>query len=220
MSNRELAYIIKDQKPLVLASDETARAACRRMWERRSGSVLVVDERQHLRGILTGRDAVRLLAKGEDGSTRLAKVMTRNPVTIGPKSRAIDALRAMSEGDFRHVPVTEDGSIRSVVSRGDLKGMEFKAERECDALRRTLQGAFRRTAGLGEVDPPRNDDASDGSCEIEVGQSHPILFRRRPVGQWTCGQEPKSYGNARVRIVPFRLPTQVFDIPSDWDSVQ
>jgi CBS domain-containing protein len=126
MSNRELTYIIKDQKPFVLARDETARLACRGMWERRSGSVLVVDARQHLSGIFTGRDAVRLLARGEDGSIPLAKAITRNPVTIGPKSRAIDALRAMVEGGFRHVPVTEDGLIRGVVSRGDLKGMEFE----------------------------------------------------------------------------------------------
>ena len=62
MTNRELAYIVKDQKPLVLARDETVREACRRMWERRSGSVLVVDKQQRLIGIFTGRDAVRLLA--------------------------------------------------------------------------------------------------------------------------------------------------------------
>jgi CBS domain-containing protein len=97
------------------------------MWERRSGSVLVIDRRQHLCGIFTGRDAVRLLAKAKDAAaTSLANAMTRNPVTIAPKSRAIDALRAMSEGGFRHVPVTEDGNIKGVVSRGDLKGMEFE----------------------------------------------------------------------------------------------
>lgn len=127
MSNRELAYIVKDQKPLVLASGETVRNACRCMWERRSGSVLVVDQQQRLSGIFTGRDAVRLLARAKDaGGTQLARVMTRNPVTIPPKSRAIDALRAMSEGGFRHVPVTEDGTVKGVVSRGDLKGMEFE----------------------------------------------------------------------------------------------
>ena len=127
MTNRELAYIVKDQKPLVLARDETVREACRRMWERRSGSVLVVDKQQRLIGIFTGRDAVRLLAKGKDaGGAHLAKAMTRNPVTITPRSRAIDALRAMSEGGFRHVPVTEDGRILGVVSRGDFKGMEFE----------------------------------------------------------------------------------------------
>ena len=130
MSNRELAYIVKDQKPLVLSCDETVRVACRWMWERWSGSVLVVGRQQHLSGIFTDRDAVRLLARGKNaGSTPLAKAMTRDPVTITPKSRAIDALRAMSEGGFRHVPVTEDGLIKGVVSRGDLKGMEFEEYR-------------------------------------------------------------------------------------------
>jgi CBS domain-containing protein len=66
MTNRELAYIVKDQKPLALADDETVRHACRCMWERRSGSVLIIDRRQHLSGIFTGRDAVRLLAKTKD----------------------------------------------------------------------------------------------------------------------------------------------------------
>ena len=141
MTNRQLAYIVKDQKPLVLARDETVRQACRSMWERRSGSVLVVDSQQRLSGIFTGRDAVRLLAKGKDaGGAELAKAMTGNPVTITPKSRAIDALRAMSEGGFRHVPVTEDGTIKGVVSRGDLKGMEF------EEFRRYYMGPARGSA--------------------------------------------------------------------------
>ena len=62
MTNRELAYIVKDQKPLVLAHGETVRQGCRCMRERRSGSVLVVDTQQRLIDIFTGRDAVRVLA--------------------------------------------------------------------------------------------------------------------------------------------------------------
>ena len=71
MTNRKLAYIVKDQKPLVLAADETVQHACRSMWERRTGSVLVVDSQQRLKGIFTGRDTVRLLAKGEDAAATL-----------------------------------------------------------------------------------------------------------------------------------------------------
>jgi CBS domain-containing protein len=51
--------------------------------------------------------------------------MTPNPVTITPQRRAIDALRAMSDGGFRHLPVVENGAIWGVVSRGDFKGMEI-----------------------------------------------------------------------------------------------
>ena len=156
MTNRQLTYIVRDQKPLVLTGDETVRQACRCMWECRSGSVLVVDRREHLSGIFTGRDAVRLLAKARDaGGAHLAKAMTRHPVTIAPKSRAIDALRAMSEGGFRHVPVTEDGKVQGVVSRSDLKGMELEEyRRQCMGRATASPGIFRGIAQIIEGQRP------------------------------------------------------------------
>jgi CBS domain-containing protein len=169
MTNRELAYIVKDQKPLVLASGETVRNACRCMWERRSGSVLVVDKRQRLSGIFTGRDAVRLLARAKDaGGTQLARAMTRNPVAIPPSSRAIDALRAMSKGGFRHVPVTEDGAVKGVVSRGDLKGMEFEEYRwQSVGPARASAGNFREVVQIVKGQRPllaTEDDTVQHAC--------------------------------------------------------
>ena len=126
MPDRKLAYLIQDQKPVVLALQDTVQRACRCMWERRVGSVLIVDEHQRLRGIFTGRDAVRTLAEGNDPSkTLLSQAMTPDPVTVQPQSRAIDALRAMNDGGFRHVPVLDDGRIWGVVSRGDFSGIEI-----------------------------------------------------------------------------------------------
>ena len=55
----------------------------------------------------------------------LAQAMTPNPTTITPDSRAIHALRAMSDGGFRHLPVLEEGRIWGIVSRGDFTGMEI-----------------------------------------------------------------------------------------------
>jgi CBS domain-containing protein len=106
MTNRKLVDIVRDQKPLVLAEHDTVQQACRRMWERRTGSVLVVDDQQRLTGIFTARDAVRTLAEGKNAEvTTLAQAMTPNPITITPDSRAIDALREMSNRGFRHLPV-------------------------------------------------------------------------------------------------------------------
>jgi CBS domain-containing protein len=169
MTNRELAYIVKDQKPLVLARDKTVREACRCMWKSRSGSVLVIDPRQRLSGIFTGRDAVQVLAKGKDaGGTLLAKAMTRKPVTISPGSSAIDALRAMSEGGFRHVPVTENGTVKGVVSRGDLKGMEFEEfRRKFSGPARASAISFRAVAQIIEGQRPllaAENDAIQYAC--------------------------------------------------------
>jgi len=122
MTNRKLAYIIKDQKPLVLSASETVQQACRHMRERRVGSALVIDDQRRL----AGRDAVRLLAEGNNAAqTPLARAMTPNPITITPDARAIDALRAMSDGGFRHLPVREEGRLWGIVSRGDFTGMEI-----------------------------------------------------------------------------------------------
>ncbi len=126
MTNRKLADIVKDQKPLVLEEHATVQEACRCMWECRTGSVLVVDHKQCLTGIFTGRDAVRSLAEGKNAEeATLAQVMTPNPITILPDSRAIDALREMNNRGFRHLPVVEGGRIWGVVSRSDFMGMEI-----------------------------------------------------------------------------------------------
>jgi CBS domain-containing protein len=125
MINRRIGYIIKDQHPLLMQSGETVQAASKAMRERHVGSVLVVDDREHLLGIFTGRDALKLLAKGQGGNVALAQAMTPNPVFITPDHKAIDALRAMNDGGFRHLPVVERDRIWGIVSRADFKGMEI-----------------------------------------------------------------------------------------------
>jgi CBS domain-containing protein len=125
MLNRRLGYIIKDQNPLVMGADETVEAAAKAMRERHVGSTLIVDAHQHLIGIFTGRDAVKLLARGHSGTAALSHAMTANPLTVTPDQKAIDALRIMSDGGFRHVPVIEHGRIWGVVSRADFKGIEI-----------------------------------------------------------------------------------------------
>lgn len=126
MTNRNLALIIKEQNPLMLAGKETVQHACQRMWDRRVGAVLVTDDNSHLVGIFTGRDAVRTLAEGKNpAETTLAASMTPNPTTIAPDRNAIDALRKMTDGGYRHLPVAANGRILGIVSRGDFTGLEL-----------------------------------------------------------------------------------------------
>jgi CBS domain-containing protein len=54
----------------------------------------------------------------------LRKVMTKQPHTMPPGRTAIEALRAMHDGGFRHIPVVDEGRIVGVVSRGDFRGLE------------------------------------------------------------------------------------------------
>jgi CBS domain-containing protein len=125
MTNRPMSEILRNQVPLALPPQASVQEACRRMHARRVGAVLVTDPRGVLLGIFTGRDAVRLLAQAQDpAATTLREVMTPEPVCLPPGCTAIEALRLMHDGGFRHVPVVRDGVVVGVVSRGDFRGLE------------------------------------------------------------------------------------------------
>lgn len=123
---RQMGEIVRNQKPLTLRPGATVKEACRSMRDRRVGAVLVTDAEQHLLGIFTGRDAVgRVLAEGKDASaTTVGDVMTRHPDTMPPGRSAIEALRMMQDGGYRHVPVIDNGKVVGVVSKGDFRGAE------------------------------------------------------------------------------------------------
>lgn len=109
----------------MLPPEASVRAACEQMVKRRIGAVLVTDPKGRLLGIFTGRDAVRCLATAaEAAATQLRDVMTRDPETMAPRTTAIEALRLMRDGGFRHIPVVDRGALVGVVSRGDFCGAE------------------------------------------------------------------------------------------------
>ena len=124
MTNRCLNLIARNHDPVVVGPADTVRLACKEMANRGVGAVLVLDGAR-LVGIVTGRDVVRAIADGRDTATPLADVMTRDPDVIACDRTAIDALRMMSDGGYRHLPVVRDGELVGVVSRGDFKGLEL-----------------------------------------------------------------------------------------------
>lgn len=122
---RQLSDIIFNQDPLILSEDASVKEACTLMADRRAGSVITTGKDGKLAGIFTGRDAVsRVLAAGKTAATKLSQVMTANPDTLAPDQTAIDALRLMWEGGYRHLPVIKDDKILGIVSRGDFKADE------------------------------------------------------------------------------------------------
>jgi len=110
----------------MLPPSATVMRACQGMRDRRVGAVLIVGDDRRLLGIFTGRDAVcRVLAEGKNPTKiTLAEVMTRKPDTIPPRITAIEALRLMQDGGYRHLPVIERDQVIGVVSRGDFRGLE------------------------------------------------------------------------------------------------
>lgn len=124
MRDRTMGDLVKDQRPLAMPPDTSVAEACAAMLTRRVGAVLVV-EGDRLAGIFTGRDALRCLAEALDArATTLAQVMTANPTTLPPHHGAMEALRVLDDGGFRHLPVCEEGRVVGIVSRYDFRARE------------------------------------------------------------------------------------------------
>ena len=130
--------VLSDQTLVALTSQDHVRDAARLMKHRRVGSVLVMNN-DVLEGIFTERDMVnRVVANGLDPDmTPLSKVMTANPDTVGASASALDALKAMNDRSYRHLPVVDEGRIVGVVSTRDFYGEEKSQEERRQAGRTT-----------------------------------------------------------------------------------
>jgi len=117
MFSQRIRDVMEQKKLLTAAPETTVREAVKLMAKRKVGAVMVVEDGK-LVGIFTERDAVsRVLARDRDArATKLADVMTADPLTVSPDKSFGYALLMMHEHGFRHVPVIENGKLVGMVS--------------------------------------------------------------------------------------------------------
>ena len=109
MIERTVIQSILQQHLVSLSPSASVYKASCVMAEANSSSVLVIDAKGLLVGILTERDLmIRVLAKAQDPQhTRLIDVMTRDPFCVPPDTKVTDALVMMMDRGFRHLPLVD-----------------------------------------------------------------------------------------------------------------
>ena len=93
-------------EPVCVAGDPSVREAFRRMRDQSTGSLLIC-RGGVLVGIFTERDALRVMAKRGDLDVPLETVMIRSPATIGAQATIAAAIRTMSSGGYRRLPIVD-----------------------------------------------------------------------------------------------------------------
>ena len=113
----------KSKRQLVTTSgDTTLLDAIRLLCEHLIGCLLVVDEKQHLVGIVSERDILQSCCSDHTalGNVTVGDVMARDLLIGHPGDGVEDALHAMTSRRIRHLPMVQDDKIIGVLSLGDI----------------------------------------------------------------------------------------------------
>lgn len=93
--------------------------AIRRMHESGTDCLLVTEDGR-LIGIFTDRDAVVKVAGKRQDAFDVRDFMTPDPVVLRHDDTIAVAIHKMAVGEFRHIPIVEDGRPIGVVAAADV----------------------------------------------------------------------------------------------------
>jgi CBS domain-containing protein len=106
---------------LTVGPQHTLRDAARFMAERRVGAAVVLDPESPGPGIITERDLLESIGRGQDADAeRVADHLTSDIVFAAPDWSLEEAAVAMVHGGFRHLVVTDRGEVAGLLSMRDI----------------------------------------------------------------------------------------------------
>jgi CBS domain-containing protein len=118
--------------------EDTIRSVAQTLTNRRIGAVVILNDEDHIAGIISERDVVRCIAV--DGAAaldfKLAKVMTTKVRTCTESDSEAELMAMMTESRIRHLPVVTKGKLAGMISIGDLVKFRIEAiEREAEEMK-------------------------------------------------------------------------------------
>lgn len=106
---------------LTIGPDHTLRQAARRMSEKGVGAAVVVDEEEPGPRIVSERDILISLGRGDDpDAERVGDHMSDSMITASPHWSLERAAVEMSKRHIRHLVVVDRGEIVGVLSMRDI----------------------------------------------------------------------------------------------------
>ncbi len=111
----------RDSTVYKVAPDVTVFDGLKLLSDYGVGAMLVM-EGDKLVGVLSERDYTRKVAlQGKNSrETRVAEIMTRDVITVGPQTRTRECMALMSQHKIRHLPVVDNGKVLGMISIRDI----------------------------------------------------------------------------------------------------
>ena len=113
---------VKGAEVVTVTPDTTVRQLLQVLAEHGIGAVVVSVDGTSVDGIVSERDVVRAFAQRGAAvmSEPVTEIYTAEVRTVTPETSLDDVMRLMTEHRMRHAPVVVDGTLRGLVSIGDV----------------------------------------------------------------------------------------------------
>jgi CBS domain-containing protein len=113
---------VKGAEVVTVTPDTTVRHLLQVLAEHKIGAVVVSVDGTSVDGIVSERDVVRAFAQRGAAvmSEPVTEIYTAEVRTVTPETTLDDVMRLMTEHRMRHAPVVVDGTLRGLVSIGDV----------------------------------------------------------------------------------------------------
>jgi CBS domain-containing protein len=104
-----------------VSNDTSLQNAGEIMREHEIGSVIVVDDGDHLEGILTATDFIHVVAEGDpDPTATVATFMSTDVITTTASESIQTVADMMIDHGFDHIPVVDGKTVIGVITTTDL----------------------------------------------------------------------------------------------------
>ncbi len=135
---------VKGLETKTILPDNSVYEAVKTMADLGIGSLVVVDVKGAIAGIVTERDCRNTIL--EDLNARhipVSDVMTRNVLHVEPDTTVEDCMAIMTEKRVRHLPVLSHGQLAGLISIGDVvKFLCTERGREIENLEKYITGSL------------------------------------------------------------------------------
>ena len=116
--------MIKNVKTILKGS--RVQEAAKTMTELRIGSLIVVDSKGRMTGIITESDILKIVSENKCGEGKVDDVMTKDVFYVKPQDDLIDAVEMMTENKIKKLPVIDKRSLVGIVTITDAVAAEPK----------------------------------------------------------------------------------------------
>jgi CBS domain-containing protein len=134
----KVRHLLGSKSPEVITTrpDQSVREVVALLARHNIGVLVIIDDQGEIAGIVSERDIVRHAADHEElFSLPVSEVMTANVITGMPGDDIMAVSHTMTERNFRHLPIVEDGRLVGIISIRDvLKAQLNEYQGEIDTL--------------------------------------------------------------------------------------